>query len=545
MIDKIQSGPAASCNDETAKNNIGVETGENRQVMNDLIEKLKAENKALRSNIEELRESEQKFHILTELAPVGIFSTDNEGNTTYVNPHWCKISGISGDEAFGDGWFKAVHPDDRTGLVAGWAKAVSEKSRSYAEYRFLHKDGKISWVIGNSVPQFNAEGRVVGYIGTITDITERKLSGERIRTLSRVAEQNPASISITDAAGIITWVNERFTDLMQYTLDDVKGRTPRIFNRGHIPREEYEEMWGTLKAGNTWRGEARNRRKDGTFFKEKVIITPLLDEKGRLCNYILISEDVTERNRMLRDLIEAKEKAEEADRLKTSFLNNLSHEIRTPMNAITGFSALLAEPGISDERREEFANIIIDSSDQLLNILNDIINISAIETSQVQVNETKTDLNALLSKIYGQFKPKAREMNNGLSYSVSIGQGSFEIMTDRIKLDQILASLVSNALKFTVKGDVAFGYSVSGEIIEFFVSDTGIGIPAGMHQEIFKPFRQLDKPENGKFGGPGLGLSIAKAYVELLGGKISLESEPGAGSTFHFTIPYKKVNGKR
>ncbi len=509
--------------------------------MNDLVEQLKAENDALKKKVRELSESEQKFHILTELAPVGIFSTDHLGNTIYVNPHWCTISGLSYKQALGNGWIKAVHPDDRQDIIAGWENAVDKRARSNAEYRFLRKDGTMAWVIGNSVPQFSTDGRFVGYIGTITDITGRKQAGERIRTLSRVAEQNPASIVITDECGSINWVNARFTGLMQYTIDDVKGRMPRIFNRGHIPQEEYEEMWKTLKAGQTWKGESRNRRKDGSFFWERVMISPLHDENGRLCNYIIISEDITERKKMMQDLVAAKEKAEEGDRLKTCFLNNFSHEIRTPMNAITGFSALMSEPELPDERRAEFAKIIIDSSDHLLEILNDIINVSAIETGQVEVRETNTDLKDVLNRLYERFADKAKGNGNKFIYSEYGETAEFEIVTDRSKLIQILSNLLGNALKFTVNGNVSFGYSVKDDIIEFHVSDTGIGIPDEMHEEIFKPFRQLENADNRKYGGPGLGLPIAKAYVELLGGKIWLESDRGVGSTFRFTIPFKRL----
>ncbi len=506
----------------------------------DIIKELRAENEALKKKVEECQESERKFYVLTESAPVGIFSTDHTGNTTYVNPHWCNISGMSYNEALGDGWIRAVHPDDLDQLIAGWEKAVADKRSSYAEYRFLRKDGTVVWVIGNSVPQFNGDGEIVNYIGTITDITERKIAGEKIRTLSRVAEQNPSSILITDSYGSIAWVNSRFTDLMQYTLDDVRGRPPRIFNRGHIPQEEYEEMWSTLRSGRTWSGETRNRKKDGRFFQEKVIISPLLDESGNLTNYIIISEDITGRKKMVQDLVVAKEKAEESDRLKTSFLNNLSHEIRTPLNAITGFSALLSEPGLPAERKVEFTGIIMESSDQLLTVLNDIISISAIETGQVEVIEMKTDVEDLFVSIYRKFASKAGESDNCLKYCIDGMEGDHEILTDSNKLMQILSNLVNNAVKFTGNGEVKYGCSLSDDSLYFYVSDTGIGIPSGMHQEIFKPFRQLETANNRKYGGPGLGLSIAGAYVKLLGGRIWLESEPGAGSTFYFTLPFKK-----
>lgn len=241
------------------------------------------------------------------------------------------------------------------------------------------------------------------------------------------------------------------------------------------------------------------------------------------------------------DLIAAKEKAEESDRLKTAFLQNISHEIRTPMNAIVGFSDFLNDPDLEVEERKHLTEIIIQSSKQLLYIITDIVSIATIEAGQEKISEKEINLNSICKIVEEHYAPKALNQNVSLSYKVMLDDEESNIITDEIKLQQILSNLVGNALKFTMQGHVEFGYKVKDDQLEFYVEDTGIGVPPEMHTEIFKRFRQVEITASRQFGGSGLGLSISKAYVEILGGKIWLNSEPGKGSMFLFIIPYKKV----
>lgn len=251
--------------------------------------------------------------------------------------------------------------------------------------------------------------------------------------------------------------------------------------------------------------------------------------------------DITEQTNIKNELIKAKNKAEESDRLKTAFLNNISHEIRTPMNAIVGFSGFLNDPDLRAEKREHFTSMIIQSSNQLLSIITDIISIATIEAGQEKIFEMEIRLNATFKFMYAHFTETAAKKNITLSFNTSFTDDDDKIITDKTKLEGILTNLIGNALKFTHSGQVNFGYRLKETFIEFFVEDTGIGISPEMHDEIFKRFRQVEITANRKFGGSGLGLSISKAYVELLGGKIWLTSELGKGSTFFFTIPYRKA----
>jgi len=364
-----------------------------------------------------LKESEIRFRVLAESAPVGIFTTDSRGSTEYVNPRWSEISKLSFVEALNDGWLKAVHSGDREMLASSWKQTTLDNTFSKAEYRFVHPDGSEAWVIGNAVPQQDKNGNVAGYIGIITDITERK--------------------------------------------------------------------------------------------------------------------------KMEAELIIAKEKAEESDRLKTAFLQNISHEIRTPLNSIVGFSRIISENDLSQESLEKYATIIENSSTQLMSIIDDIIQIATIEAGQQKIHENEINVNAVCSLLYNQFITNARMQNISLISNLTLTEVEAYIITDDCKLTQVLNNLIRNALKFTKYGTVSFGYQLIGSDLEFYVEDTGIGISPEMHDQIFKWFRQVESTPTRNFGGSGLGLAISKSNVELLGGRIWVESEIGKGAKFFFTIPYK------
>jgi len=369
---------------------------------------------------EALQESELRFRVLAESSPVGIFTTDAKGTTTYVNQRWCEIAKLSFDEAIGDGWLKAIHPDDKDNLVHNWKQTTLVSTGSKAEYRFIHPNGSVAWVIGQAVPKRSEKGCVTGYIGTITDITERK------------------------------------------------------------------EM------------EAR--------------------------------------------LILSKEKAEESDRLKSAFLANMSHEIRTPMNGILGFAELLKEPDLTGEQQQDYIEIIEKSGARMLNIINDIVDISKIESGQMKVLLKETNVNEQLEFIYKLFYREIEQKGLHFSIKKSLSLPEAIIETDREKLYAILTNLVKNAVKYTDRGSIEFGYDLvetrHALSLQFFVKDTGIGIPKDRQETIFERFMQADIVDKMARQGAGLGLAISKAYVEMLGGKIGVESEEGKGSTFFFTIPY-------
>jgi len=251
--------------------------------------------------------------------------------------------------------------------------------------------------------------------------------------------------------------------------------------------------------------------------------------------------DITQRKLADAALVLAKEKAEESDRLKTAFLHNISHEIRTPMNAIVGFAGFLNEPELSAEDRKHFVDIIVQSSDQLLSIISDIVSMSSIEAGQAKIIESEFELNGAMALLQEQFIIKGGNTTLFCDLKSSLPEHEVWIITDETKFLQVFTNLIGNALKFTEQGFVTYGYEIKNNKLQFYVEDTGIGISKEMHKEIFKRFRQIETTNVRQFGGSGLGLAISKAYVELLGGKMWVKSVLGKGSTFYFTIPFVHV----
>ena len=236
----------------------------------------------------------------------------------------------------------------------------------------------------------------------------------------------------------------------------------------------------------------------------------------------------------------AEQKAIESDRLKTAFLQNISHEIRTPMNSIVGFSELLKDKKLSESEKDQYLEMISKSSDQLLNIVNEVLDISLIETGNLSVNLRRVQLNNLMKEIYLSYKPLINKeisftMSTGLSDTLSL------ILTDVIKIRQIISNLLNNAVKFTDKGHIGFGYTLEENELNFFIEDTGIGIPSDSHDKIFERFLKVGSDNERLYEGVGLGLAICKGNIDLLKGKIWMDSKPGKGSKFLFTIPYKPV----
>ncbi len=246
--------------------------------------------------------------------------------------------------------------------------------------------------------------------------------------------------------------------------------------------------------------------------------------------------------------INQKQKAEQSDKLKSSFLANMSHEIRTPMNGIIGFAELLKDPDLNGKEKEEFLNIIQNSGTRMLSILNDIIDISKIESGLMNLDYKESDIDEQIDFIYTFFKPEVEK--KGLEFSINKAALTHEtnILVDREKLYAILINLVKNAIKFTREGYIEFGYNKiempDKAILEFYVKDSGVGIPRDRQKAIFERFIQADISNKDAYQGAGLGLSISKAFVEMLGGEIWVESEPEKGSSFYFTVPYKVAPGK-
>ena len=260
----------------------------------------------------------------------------------------------------------------------------------------------------------------------------------------------------------------------------------------------------------------------------------------------VIFRDINERKKFEKELLESKNRAVESDRLKTAFLENMSHEIRTPLNGIIGFSSLLKFKDLSQEDRDNYLKIIEDSGKHLLSIINDLIEISQIETGQIELREENFNLNSLMDELFVFYNntDKYKKDSILLGLRTPLKNEDSLIRADKFRIKQVFINLLSNAFKFTPEGTIDFGYEIQDSIIRFYVKDTGIGIKDEAKELIFERFRQADESTTRMFGGNGLGLTISKAIVNAMGGEIWVESVPGTGSSFFFTVPYIMVAEK-
>jgi PAS domain S-box-containing protein len=374
-----------------------------------------------------------------------------------------------------------------------------------------------------------------------TRIAAEKALQQSEENFHRSIAESPLGIRIVSVEGKTMYANKAFLDIYEFNNLEEFMNVPAKQRYTHDSFLLHEERKHKRKQGQEVKEyELSIIRKNNEIRHIKVSRKEII-WNGAL-HYQVINQDITEQKKLTHDLIKAKEKAEESDRLKTAFLHNISHEIRTPMNAIVGFSGFLNNPELLPEKRKYFTEIIVQSSNQLLSIITDIVNIATIEAGQEKVSETQFELISTLQTLYEQFLAKAKAQNIDLLIKPPLPEYEINILTDKTKLIQILSNILSNALKFTKIGQISFGFTIKEQALEFMVQDTGIGIAPDMHEEIFNRFRQVESTLTRQFGGSGLGLSISKAYVELMGGKIWLESELKKGSIFYFTIPYILVN---
>ena len=493
----------------------------------------------------DITKQKQAEHKITQLSkgieqsPASIIITDTFGNIEYVNPKFTEVSGYTFTESKGKNpRFLQTGYTSKKEYSELW-NTITSGNEWKGEIHNRKKNGELFWESVNISPIRNEAGEIVNFMAIKEDITSRKQSEIEIMKLSVAIEQNPASVVITDTSGIIEYVNTKFLNTTGYDREELIGKVIRILKPGHTSDETYVELWNNLFAGNEWRGEHKNRKKNKEKYWESVLISPIKNNEGKITNYIILSEDISDRKKMERELVDAKVKAEESDRLKSAFLANMSHEIRTPLNSILGFSDLLTDPNIDDQSRREFATLISSSGSNLLSIINDVLDISKIEAGQVELSMTQFSAQKLINSIKNEYSYKASLKNIKFLVDPTTPEQEIFVISDTNRIKQVLINFVGNALKFTEKGAIEIGVKLTGNNIQFHVKDSGIGIPKEFHDKIFDRFRQVESANTRKYGGNGLGLAITKNLGELLGGQIWLVSEPGEGSTFYFALPDK------
>ena len=354
-----------------------------------------------------------------------------------------------------------------------------------------------------------------------------------------ILENIPDMIFVKDAQSTkFVMVNKSVELNMGLKREDLIGKDETSLFPLETAKILIEQSQNVLDTNMVFQREETLPTKNGLrIFKTKKI--PILDHNGHPKFLLGVSEDITAMKQSEKELIAAKEKAEESNRLKIAFLQNISHEIRTPMNAICGFTNLILDPDLSLDQKANYGSIVRSNCDQLLTIITDVLTISTVETKQLKVNIQEVNLIQMMEELTHIFKPTANSLSLEFRNTTSLLEDQAYILTDRTKLTQILTNLLTNALKFTKEGFVEINCHLNDRQLEFYVEDTGIGFNPDIKDTIFERFRQANEDINKKFGGTGLGLAISKAFVELLGGQIDVDTVPGKGSKFYFTLPYE------
>jgi|GEM_PF-2328850 len=356
-------------------------------------------------------------------------------------------------------------------------------------------------------------------------------------------EQSPSSIVITNLEPAIEYVNPKFCQVTGYTPEEVIGQNPRLLQSNLTPPETYRAMWAKLLAGENWEGEFINRRKDGTHYFERATLAPIRDTRGQVARYLAIKHDISEQKRLELAQIEAKNAAEASSRAKSEFLANMSHEIRTPMNGIIGMMQLALESGLKPEQ-DDLVRKAHGAAISLLGILNDILDFSKIEAGKLEFESRPFDLDEVVAHLRDLFEVAARD--KGLEFALSCAPDTpRQLVGDPLRLTQVLNNLVGNAIKFTHAGRVelriaALATEQDATRLLFEVVDTGIGLSPAQLGRLFQAFRQGDSSTTREYGGTGLGLVISHRLVATMGGRIDVDSAPGAGSRFHFTALFER-----
>ena len=492
---------------------------------------------------EALRESEEKYRRIFENVTDVFYETSIDGTILEVSPSIRILSRgqYSRDELMGKSMYEFYSdPNERATLML----QLKERGNvSDFEIILKNRDGSHIPCSISSRICFDAQGRPEKIIGSLRDITEHK----RAEDMLRESEMRYKALFSNAAEGILVakiettqflYANPAICKMFGYTEEELL----RLGVKDIHPKESLDyvraEFETQMRGEKILVSDLPCLRKDGTLFYADIRST-LIVLDGIKCN-VGFFIDITERKLAEKELINARDKAEESDRLKTAFLHNISHEIRTPMNAIVGFSALLGEPDIDLQTQQSYIETIMQSSNHLLSIITDIVDISNIEANIVKIARNEINVNFTLNSVFNQFLLKAEEKKIKLVCETKLSDSEALIITDNTKLTQILTNLISNALKFTDKGFIKAEYKVKENFLEFCISDTGIGIPQEFYNKIFDRFYQVQNIISRIYEGTGLGLAISKAYVELMGGKIWLSSEPGKGTSFYFTIPYER-----
>ncbi|MBD1365570.1 PAS domain S-box protein [Mucilaginibacter sp. ZT4R22] len=496
------------------------------------------------------KRAEQDVEILSFAArksPSGIMIRDNESRIVWMNESMEKIIGYTLEDLKGQTvGTKLVGAETDMEVFKGAVQKVKENKPYEVEIKIYKKDGTPVWVFISNSPLFNEAGSVERQIGVMVDITSRKKAEEELTMLSLVASKTTSGVVINDSEGKVEWVNDAFEHITGYGLVDVKDK-----HLGDTLKGELTDVSIISKARElsekkqSFEVDLLIYRKDGQPVWISIINSVITDDAGKVDKYIEVIIDITSKKKAELELIAAKEEALQLSRAKDMFIGVMSHEIRTPLNAVIGMSHLLLDDNPLESQKENLS-ILKFSAENLMTLINDVLDFTKIETGNIELENAHVNIRDMIQGVTASMQYRAAEKNIYLKSAIENATPAV-VIGDRARLVQILLNLVSNAVKFTATGGVDIDLKVIEETkktvrIRFAVTDSGIGIAKNKLNTIFESFKQAEANTTREYGGTGLGLAISKRLIELHDSRINVDSIPGQGSTFWFTITFKKLD---
>jgi PAS domain S-box-containing protein len=509
-----------------------------------------------------LQSSEVRFRNIFSSTPLGmlIYKVDAQGNLVLndMNPAAHKLLDIPDNALIGLTIENAFPPLAQT-EIPGQYKKVACEGITWTGNNIVYEYGRIKGIY--DVTAFQTSLGTAAII--FQDITERKLVEDQLRESEekyrKLVDNSIVGVFKSNLKGEILFANHALIRMLGYgSREEFMNEPANSFYVSTDIRNEFLHLLQERNEVNDFRAEMLTRSKEKIFLSLNAhlenqeisgVVTDITDKTMAEQKLMKLNQELRDINARMNhinaELVRAKEKAEESDKLKSAFLANMSHEIRTPMNAILGFASLLKNKKFTEERKAVFIDIINSKSKQLLQLITDIIDISKIEAGQLSIIHRNFSLNTLIKELFLSFDNLRKQENKPVifSYHTDFPDGEDCIFSDRVRIEQILTNFLSNALKFTENGSIELGYRLESPFLCFYVKDTGIGISAAEQQIIFDRFRQVETSLSRSYGGTGLGLAISKGLAERLGGSIRVESEPEKGSVFLFSMPFVKGGG--
>lgn len=494
----------------------------------------------------ELKKARREWQEIFEAIGQPALILDKDHNILAANKSVLRITGEDPSELSKFKCFEIFHSNQKLSPENCPLNSLI-KSRGFEVQELEIEAFKGTYMV-SCTPLFDEQGEINKIIHIATDITDIKnaknaLSASLVR-YQKLVDTIPYGIVEIDLDGRIIYSNTAHSKMLGYEVGGLTGKTLYDLQLTDESQDIIKNYFELVKRDRPAPVPfiSKNVASNGNIIDVQVDWNYLEDNEGHLQGFILVISDITERLKADKEIKAAKEKAEESDRLKTAFLANMSHEVRTPLNGIIGFSSLLNNEKITLEKRKEFTGFIQDAGNQLMNIINDLIDISKIESGQLSLVQKSINLDKIMNELFefyqNEFRSQGKE-HLELIMKTSHGDKDLQVISDEVRLRQVLINLLSNALKFTENGKIEFGYQVLNDTsLQFFVKDTGIGIAKENLDVIFERFRQEDDSFTREHGGAGLGLSISKGIIDIMGGKIWAESTKNKGSIFYFTIPY-------